>query len=169
MLGVMLCCSPDNVDKIGNGEKTIDLRKTKPKLTTPFKCFLYCSKPSYDHEDFLVFNAGTENCKAYYCGGRVIGEFVCDQIYDCDADSVGLFDRKTKEYLPGSCMSFSQICTYTKGVLPLYGWHISELIVYDEPKPLDSFKHWIDTGMWSRLVPLEKAPKSWCYIEEAKF
>lgn len=29
-------------EKIASGEKTIEVRKTKPKLDTPFKCYIYC-------------------------------------------------------------------------------------------------------------------------------
>ena len=139
MKAVLISIRPGWCEKIANETKTVEVRKTKPKLEPPFKCFIYCTKPSYEHEDFFVFDAGTENSKAYYGGGKVIGEFVCDQIYDCDADSVGLFDKEAKEYLPGSCMSFEQICSYAKGMLPLYGWHISDLKIYDRPKAITEF------------------------------
>lgn len=42
------------VEKIVNGEKTIEGRKTKPKLDTPFKCYIYCTLPKYPHEDFIA-------------------------------------------------------------------------------------------------------------------
>ena len=43
--------------KIANGEKTIEVRKTRPKMNPPFKCYIY------------------------ECGnGKVIGEFLCDEI-----------------------------------------------------------------------------------------
>lgn len=41
---VMLSIRPKWVEKIANGEKTIEVRKTKPKLQTPFKCYIYCTK-----------------------------------------------------------------------------------------------------------------------------
>lgn len=40
---VMLSIRPKWVEKIANGEKTIEVRKTKPKLDTPFKCYIYCT------------------------------------------------------------------------------------------------------------------------------
>lgn len=27
-----------------SGEKTIEVRKTRPKMATPFKCYIYCTK-----------------------------------------------------------------------------------------------------------------------------
>lgn len=40
---VMLSIRPRWVQKIANGKKTIEVRKTKPKLETPFKCYIYCT------------------------------------------------------------------------------------------------------------------------------
>ena len=40
---VMLSIRPKWVEKIANGEKTIEVRKTRPKLDTPFKCYIYCT------------------------------------------------------------------------------------------------------------------------------
>ena len=43
--------------KIMTGQKTVEVRKTRPKMDTPFKCYIY------------------------KCGnGKVIGEFLCDEI-----------------------------------------------------------------------------------------
>lgn len=53
---VMLSIRPKWVEKIANGEKTIEVRKTKPKLDTPFKCYIYCTLPKYPHEDFIATN-----------------------------------------------------------------------------------------------------------------
>ncbi len=35
----------------------------------------------------------------------------------------------------------------------LYGWHISDLVIYDEPKDLGEFS-------------IKKPPQSWCYVKE---
>ena len=40
---VMLSIRPKWAEKIANGEKTIEVRKTRPKLHTPFKCYIYCT------------------------------------------------------------------------------------------------------------------------------
>ena len=41
---VMLSIRPKWVEKIASGEKTIEVRKTRPKLETPFKCYIYCTR-----------------------------------------------------------------------------------------------------------------------------
>lgn len=40
---VMLSIHPKWCEKIVNGNKTIEVRKTRPKLDTPFKCYIYCT------------------------------------------------------------------------------------------------------------------------------
>jgi hypothetical protein len=51
---VMLSIRPKWCEKIVSGEKTIEVRKTRPKLNTPFKCYIYCTLPKYPHEDFIA-------------------------------------------------------------------------------------------------------------------
>lgn len=40
MKSVMLSIRPTWCEEIASGEKTIEVRKTKPKLETPFKCYI---------------------------------------------------------------------------------------------------------------------------------
>lgn len=68
---VMISIRPKWCEKIVNGEKTIEVRKTRPKLETPFKCYIYETQgrtdtPWVDKDGHMIF-AGR---------GQVIGEFV---------------------------------------------------------------------------------------------
>lgn len=45
MTNVLISISPKWCKKIASGKKTIEVRKTRPKCETPFKCFIYCTKP----------------------------------------------------------------------------------------------------------------------------
>lgn len=65
---VLISIRPEWVEKIMSGEKTLEVRKTRPKLGTPFKCYIYCTLDGLRHPFGKVF------------GGRVVGEFVCDDI-----------------------------------------------------------------------------------------
>lgn len=38
---VMISIRPKWCEKICRGEKSIEVRKTRPKLETPFKCYIY--------------------------------------------------------------------------------------------------------------------------------
>ena len=41
MRAVLISIQPKYVDLIAKGEKTIEVRKSRPKLETPFKCYIY--------------------------------------------------------------------------------------------------------------------------------
>ena len=40
---VLISIRPKWCEKIISGEKTIEVRKARPKLATPFKCHIYCT------------------------------------------------------------------------------------------------------------------------------
>ena len=61
---VLISIQPKWCELIANGKKTIEVRKTKPKLETPFKCYIYCTRqgrplvygspcPSYVEENLV--------------------------------------------------------------------------------------------------------------------
>jgi predicted transcriptional regulator len=79
---VLLSIRPKWCEKIARGEKTIEVRKTKPKLETPFKCYIYCTM---DHP-YISVSCGELDKLNYRtntvgrCNGKVIGEFTCERI-----------------------------------------------------------------------------------------
>ena len=60
-----------------------------------------------------------------------------------------LTDRQAEQkdldnFLQASCLSYGEICTYRKNLpyyKPLYGWHISDLKIYNTPKELREFNN----------------------------
>ena len=44
---VLFSIKPKYCELIASGKKTIEVRKTKPKLDTPFKCYIYETKALY--------------------------------------------------------------------------------------------------------------------------
>ena len=95
MKEVMMSIQPQWCRLIGDGLKTIEIRKSRPKKSTPFKVFIYCTcgrkrqlhiSNSYSttkspYEQFWVGKPINDICKGRYLGnGKVIGEFVCDRI-----------------------------------------------------------------------------------------
>lgn len=142
---VLISIRPEWCEKIASGQKTIEVRKTRPKIDAPFKCYIYetkgmCSVPQFvDEEGHMDFRGR----------GQVIGEFICDRV--CDMRDV---PREP------TCMTITQWRTYTDYYRHnVYGWHISDLVIYDKPRELREF--------FCRK-PLEHPPMSWCYVEEAK-
>ena len=171
---VLISIRPKWCELIASGKKTIEVRKTRPKIETPFKCYIYCTKPSFPHEDFLVFDAGTNKVKAFYGGGTVIGKFVCDSIFPLSfyASDASFFDTEPPLPVPGTYLTDKEIAEYLGNGKTGYGWHISELKVYDEPKKLGEFKRHDPTydfsifGEVSRTYSINRPPMSWCYVEE---
>lgn len=161
MLDVLISIRPDWIQKIFDGVKTVEIRKARPKIETPFRCYIYCTKPRYEYEDMIL----TEQPASFmFGGGMVVSEFVCDKISQIPA--FGPLDVCCGQ-LKGTAMSREEFESYL-GWGGGYGWHISDLKVYDKPKPLSEFKRWRRAGKWATLERLERPPQSWCYVEEGR-
>lgn len=162
---VLISIRPEWAEKIANGEKTIEVRKTRPNLPTPFKVYLYVTAGSLSYK---CPNGMIAHCN----GGReVIGEFVCDRIVEAFWDNVP--DAITREVtgnnlevLDGSCLSDDEIYAYdgTWEYGYVYGWHISDLRIYDKPRQLEEFRRTCDQEGAVRYV--KRPPQSWMYVEE---
>ena len=53
---VLLSIRPEWCEKILGGEKTVEIRKTRPKLEPPFKCYIYCTLAGSDSLFMDVLN-----------------------------------------------------------------------------------------------------------------
>lgn len=97
MKSVLISIQPKWVEKIASGKKTIEVRKTRPKIETPFKCYIYCTQTRKTGDTWtdgmvLGFDSYRRIRFCNYCekeqtfNGKVIGEFVCDRIdnYECE-------------------------------------------------------------------------------------
>lgn len=173
---VMLSIRPKWCQKIASGEKTIEVRKTKPKLETPFKCYIYCTLPKYPHEDFITTDYPMPQ---FYGGGKVIGEFTCDRIDRLAPanEPYGIYDIDD-DYVLQTCLENGALWDYGHGI-PLYGWHISDLRIYDTPRELSEFRRatdpcdschaeytWECTGCKKLSGDIKRPPQSWCYVLE---
>ena len=189
---VMLSIRPKWCEKIASGKKTIEVRKTRPKLETPFKCYIYCTM---DHP-YISVSCGELDKLNYRtntvgrCNGKVIGEFTCDRIYKIDKDSTDFLFKAGglsvyKQAAEEKCslrvaMTDDELHGYL-GHCQGYGWHISNLKIYDTPKELIEFHTWKKCKSCSKsgyestaciydencMIPaaITKAPQSWCYVE----
>ena len=154
---VMLSIRPKWVQKIANGEKTIEVRKTRPKMNTPFKCYIYCTKASVKYQTICgchVLNSdelyrhpeqGIKHgdsielmlCENYtkdnFLNGKVVGEFTCDRIYE-----LAPINHAPDDVEKQACLTREKIVNYLKGTG--YGWHISAMKIYDAPRELSEFR-----------------------------
>ncbi|MBR2927720.1 MAG: hypothetical protein IKC24_01000 [Oscillospiraceae bacterium] len=162
---VMISIQPRWCELIARGAKTLEVRKNKPKLETPFKCYIYCTDNKGVH-DLLEIHG--EDGKIRRANENVIGEFVCDRISPIAMTADGLVDVVD---LKTSCLSVQELLLYSAGKLPLYGWHISDLLLYDKPKPLSEFQSYNCGVVWKDGYPIptheiKRPPQSWCYVRE---
>lgn len=157
---VMLSIRPKWCEKIASGEKTIEVRKTRPKLQTPFKCYIYCTM---DHP-YISVSCGELDKLNYRtntvgrCNGKVIGEFTCDRIYE-----LAPLNHAPDDVEKQACLTREEIVNYLKGTG--YGWHISGLRIYDAPRELSEFTGLRDTRFGAAPYGIKRAPQSWCYVE----
>ena len=198
MKAIMKSVSPRICEKVANGDCSILVSKTAPKCEVPFKCYIYMTATK---ERFYLWEYATsyENSKGEILDGsqKVIGDFVCDKIIEWQYDKCHQY---YVEY-PDDCTSYfpylkchseatglkcSELENYGKGK-PLYGWHISDLKIYDKPKELREFYTIDESGndcciacvhhetsieeMPCRTCTgerryLYRAPQSRCYVEE---
>lgn len=164
---VLISIRPKWCRLIASGKKTIEVRKTYPKLPTPFKCYIYETKARTDTPTFI-----DEDGHVLYTGrGQVIGEFVCD-----------LMGLHPGTDVPSSCVPIEELKKYANGKM-LARWHISDVKIYDKPKELGSFwkagkcpyaaesgctyeYHCFRAGQTQRCgETLTRPPQSWCYVD----
>lgn len=148
MKAVMLSLRPQWCEKIFNGSKTIEVRKSRPSIPTPFKVYVYQTK--HNGGKAIV----SEVLNSVYGGGKVIGSFVCDRVRLCIP--FGLKGHLlSQEVYREMCLTKEQLDKYG-GLKTLYGWHISDLKIYDKPKELGEFYD-------GRGRPIKRAFQSWGY------
>jgi len=189
MKSVLLSVHPKYVDKILDGKKTIEVRKTRPKLAPPFKCYIYMTAGEYEWQKSPFSTAVVPPSGEMYNGSRmVVAEFTCDKILStCGWRMKGNTGRTAprtpwEEALPDrASLSLDEILAYVGGNdnRLIYGWHISDLKVYDNPKDLQDFRqcHKCPYGDLQNCLQHEfscdgaytitRPPQSWCYVEEA--
>ena len=188
MKSVLISIKPEWVGKITRGKKTIEVRKSAPK-EVPFKAYIYMTKK----KPYMLTFAGNGKMRVH--NGMVIGEFICDKVYkiepifsfyDCysgydDSSDSSYFEDYSidDERLKETCLTQQDLYIYGNGNR-LYGWHISNLKIYDKPKELSEFcipckvscencKNPLYFECWceekgKKIVT--RPPQSWMYVEE---
>ncbi len=155
---VMLSVRPKWCEKIASGEKTIEVRKTRPKLETPFKCYIYCTIDGIKKmpKDYIAESVER---------GKVIGEFICERIALIAYDGGELSSTTNAAFSPATCLTQSEIIAYIGDKGRCYGWHISDLRIYDAPRELSEFTGLRNTRFGAAPYDIKRTPQSWCYVE----
>ncbi len=174
---VLISIQPKWCDLIVLRAKSLEIRKTKPKLETPFKCYIYCTK---DRKGWFNFRTQER------FDGKVIGEFMCYDVEAIDVPYPAYSDKLDKRIIEQSKVPYPALHKYAYHDT-IYGWHISDLKIYDKPKELSEFYREcpgvddaglcyecekavgdeVDCGVHYELH-LTRPPQSWCYVEEVQ-
>ena len=112
-------------------------------METPFKCYIYCTKDNALAEKTL--RGFTEDGKAIYYKankGKVIGEFVCVTIFDLNEAALfaGMDEINNSVIEEYSCVDIDELLHYKGSKNMIYGWSISDLVIYDKPSELRDFR-----------------------------
>ena len=205
MKSVLISIKPKWCELIANGKKTIEVRKTRPKCAVPFKCYIYCTKDKgisfWTGKRYAYADDRSHNLFDVCGNGKAIGEFICnkiDRLAVCGYDNSDMKLRRVDDnltaynldydYLNKCRLSLGELKSYANGS-ELFGWHISDLVIYDKPKELSEFATFCDKNVnhcancehylfdnddlngyrrWCgvyRRKPLTRPPQSWCYTE----
>lgn len=217
---VLISIRPEWCDLIVRGKKTIEVRKTRPKLETPFTAYIYCTKAP--QQLITIFKDGEETMDGEIHHGKpvfvkfnkllpdsirgntqmVIGEFTCDDIRRIGPE-LCVVKEDIESAIAGSCLTVPQVKDYAgwksgmsyADLKDLYGWHISDLKIYDKPRSLYEFcrfdfqsmngtnicgntkcENYMPSDSWMQPPEcaiegcyLKHAPQSWCYVKEMQY
>lgn len=138
-------------------EKTAEVRKNYPKDENWDKSVkIYCSK---DKKSFAKIPKEYQPLMQQFLG-KVIGEFVCDKLFDIFIE-ISKPDDLPGYPFPCTGLTDKEILQYLGNGKQGFGWHISDLVIYDKPKELSEFA----VDRYPCLARLTRPPQSWCYVE----
>lgn len=190
MKSVLIAIRPQLVEKICHKigedetgkaiyEKRIEVRKTAPQ-EVPFKAYIYESRNGghrckHCNEKDSCYSYAPKNVGCYNGRGKVIGEFICN-----NASELDYVYYWNNGYEFETCLTYRQVADYGKGKT-LYGWHISDLKIYDKPRELSEFSRpcsysglcfsckrtsFKKDGNLLCNTKITRPPQSWMYIED---
>ena len=173
MKAIMISIKPQYVEKILNGEKTIEIRKTIPKCELPCNVYIYCTKGKKSYKCVSNFDEDLLN-------GKVVAEFTLNKVGTLERDLNDWLPKNrydvSNELLKNINLNQEQLWNYGQGKT-LYAWYIDDLKIYDKPKLLQVFfrpcgdcdKKDTDRCIYEDSYCRAKVirpPQSYCYVEE---
>lgn len=186
MKAILISIKPKYCELIANGKKTVEVRKTKPKIDVPFKVYIYETRNGGHRcknckEKNDCYSYAPKNVGCYNGQGKVIGEFVCKNVESLNERDLfeGMDEISNSRIEEYSCLNIDELLQYKGDKQEIYGWHITDLVIYDKPKELGEFtkacnSKKADCGRCKRKITeklsciagLTRPPQSWCYVEE---
>lgn len=188
MKSILISVKPKFAELEMNGKKTIEVRKFYIK--PPFKVVNYVTQENrktyfnlVNHYGQIMFapkswDNALNGKVAYEYVVNKVDKYAYDHDFDCDNCSEMMYYIHSGE-LEKACLTYRELLAYGKD-RTLYGWHISDLKIYDKPRELNEFgvfcKDFIkckdiscykDTCI-NGFIQIEKAPQNFIYCEVAE-
>lgn len=153
---ILMSIKPEWLEKILNGEKTIEIRKTMPKCDLPIDVYLYCCRSNpflygyyaeSDYNDMPISGFGyTTSLCAYEdenasyrtanFNSKVVAKFTLNKIEK-------LFNAKyfgfNNEFLNNCQLKNNEIDNYVGINKIFYAWYIENLQIFNKPMELSEF------------------------------
>ena len=175
---ILMSIKPHWAEKIFTNIKIIEVRKTAPKIDTPFEVLVYETKGKTKYWSQPLPIPYTEG------SGKVIGSFVCDRIDKYTFSNYEARYRINDVDIAKTCLTHPELIAYGKGK-PIYGWHITEPKLFDKPRDITEFALYgrcaedcdeydicardSEDGRMSckyfKRTFLERPPQSYCFVE----
>ena len=188
MKSIMISIQPQWVSKILNKEKLVEIRKTKPKCELPCKVYIFCTMPNKQE------NRKPHSWEVVWLK-RVVAEFTLNKVDTLERDLNDWLPKNrydiSNDLLKDINLNLEQLWNYGQGKT-LYAWRIDDLKIYDKPKELSEFSHFIPNNkcptkqcgtncedcpnydeehetclaLYYAHRAIKIPPKSYCYVEE---
>lgn len=164
---------------IAEEKKKIEVRK-KAFKNLPQDIAFYMSK---DENSFTkIPKEFQEKYRKHF--GKIGMRVVCDKVYEYTFSHYKVEYRVTHVEQEAMCLNQPELIRYGKGKL-LYGWHISDLKIYDKPKELSEFRksgfmteeEWLFNlypnthchyDAWAKKFEITRPPQSYMFVEEVE-
>ena len=171
---------------IGEKIKTLEIRKSDLK-NLPQDVLFYMSK---DEKSFgKIPKEFQEKYRKHF--GKIGMRVVCDEVeefHEWELSPQGKFAdferERLENFLTAACLSEEEVVRYRENLpycKPLYGWHISDLKIYDKPKPIMQFykpcpikiKNCPVCELYSTYTGccmnnIDRPPQSYMFVEEVQ-
>lgn len=183
--GVILTFTPEECIRLENETIQAALRKSRPKIKVPFRCYIYCNRENNKKDELWCKQQEETHCRKtinyYKQNGRIIGEFTCDwisEIHPLLMDSRHIWDGRdlsnrvkyTQFISELMFKNVDDILDYTNKSKnwTTYCWHIDKIKIYTKPEDLDRFYYYKKTGKIYTKTQFKRVPRSWGYAAEVE-
>lgn len=182
---------PPHAHLILTGDKTREVHTLMPSCESPYRVYIYVSQTGgvllRNDTSFYKYLSGVPDGyqKVYKnrLNGFIVGHYTCNTVSKYVMEN-GKYNIPDEEQLL-SRVSYEWLAKYGAGK-PLYFEHISDLVIYDEPRRLsefvsdktltyDEWLHGIYSGgqgskgnynSYLNVCSIKRAPQSFCYVKE---